>query len=270
MMAPTAPGMMPPTAPGMMPPTAPGMMPPTTPGAAPGSPPSASGINYVDVDCPLEALPKMGNIVGKVVDAESQAGISGATVVAIDVDRKEYRASTDGSGAFRIDGVKPGSVTLKADADKYLSHSESVDIKPREDSKPQIGMSAKPKQANVVIVNKEIVIKKQIHFETDSAVIKGDSSSLMEEIADVIQHNANIKRIEVQGHTDNTGTPDHNMQLSQARAESVKAWLTSHGVEGSRLEAKGYGATRPRVPNVTAANRAQNRRVQFVILEKAP
>ncbi len=260
--------------PGMLP--APGA-PPPAPGAAPGQPGQpgaqpgqlvAPGVNYVDIDCPLEALPKMGNIVGRVVDVDTGAAIVGASVVATDIEKKEFRATTDGSGAFRMDSVKPGSVTMKVEADKYLSHNESVDVKPREDAKPQIGLTARPKTANVVIQNKEIVIKKQIHFETDSAVIKGDSASLMEEITDVIQHNTNIRRIEVQGHTDNTGTPDHNLQLSQARSESVKAWLTSHAVDGSRLEAKGYGATRPRVPNVTAANRAMNRRVQFVILEQ--
>jgi outer membrane protein OmpA-like peptidoglycan-associated protein len=57
------------------------------------------------------------------------------------------------------------------------------------------------------------------------------------------------------------------MQLSDARANSVKSWLVGAGVDPNRLVPKGYGQTRPVAPNVTEANRARNRRVQFIILE---
>ena len=73
--------------------------------------------------------------------------------------------------------------------------------------------------------------------------------------------------MEIQGHTDNTGTREHNLQLSDARASSVKKWLVEAGVDTNRLVAKGYGQDRPIAPNVTAANRTRNRRVQFIILE---
>jgi outer membrane protein OmpA-like peptidoglycan-associated protein len=89
----------------------------------------------------------------------------------------------------------------------------------------------------------------------------------MEEIADLLQRSPGIKKVEIQGHTDNTGTREHNLQLSDARANAVKTWLVGAGIEGTRLVAKGYGQDRPLVPNVTAANRARNRRVQFIILE---
>jgi outer membrane protein OmpA-like peptidoglycan-associated protein len=262
-------GALPPTPgapPGALPaPGAPSATPPAAPSAAPGQP---TGPNYADVDCPLEALPKMGGIQGRVVDAESQAGIAGVTVVATDAAGKEFRATTDGSGGFKFEGVKPGTTKVKTEADKFFTHTESVEVKPREDSKPTISMSARPKAASVVVGAKEITIKKQIHFETDSAQIKGDSMQLMEEIADAIVKTPAIKKVEIQGHTDNTGTPEHNMQLSQSRADSVKAWLASHNVDSSRLDAKGYGQSRPRVPNVTAANRGMNRRVQFMITER--
>ncbi len=89
----------------------------------------------------------------------------------------------------------------------------------------------------------------------------------MEEIADILQHNTGLRKVEIQGHTDNTGTREHNQQLSDARASSVKTWLVAAGVDGSRLVPRGYGQDRPLAPNVTAANRARNRRVQFIILE---
>ena len=88
------------------------------------------------------------------------------------------------------------------------------------------------------------------------------------EIADTLIRHPEIRRVEVQGHTDNSGTPEHNKVLSEQRAEAVRAWLVQHGVAADRLVARGYGQEKPLVPNVTAGNRARNRRVQFIILEK--
>jgi outer membrane protein OmpA-like peptidoglycan-associated protein len=84
----------------------------------------------------------------------------------------------------------------------------------------------------------------------------------------VMQRTPNLKKVEIQGHTDNTGPRDHNLKLSEDRANAVRTWLTNAGVDGSRLVAKGYGQDRPLAPNVTPANKAKNRRVQFIILEK--
>jgi outer membrane protein OmpA-like peptidoglycan-associated protein len=211
----------------------------------------------------------MGNVTGKVFDADKQTPITGASVVLVDAEGRETRSTTDGSGQFRFDGVKPGAVQLKVEAEKYLRNSASAEVKPREDARAEIGLHVRPKQANVVVTKQEIVIKKQIHFETDSAVIKGDSNALLEEIADTIIATPDIKKVEIQGHTDNTGTADRNLKLSDDRANAVKSWLSSHGVDAGRLDAKGYGQTRPLVPNVTAGNRAMNRRVQLKITERA-
>ena len=102
----------------------------------------------------------------------------------------------------------------------------------------------------------------------DSAVILPESTGLLTEIADVLIKNPRIKRVEVQGHTDNTGTAERNKQLSEDRANAVVAWLTSHGVSSDRLVGRGYGQSKPIVPNVTAANRARHRRVQFIIVDQ--
>ena len=163
----------------------------------------------------------------------------------------------------------PGEIKVRTEAEKYLLNLDTGKIEPRKDAQLTINLNARPKRANVIVTQNQIIIRKQIHFETDSAVIQGDSTSLMEEIADVINRNEDIKLVEIQGHTDNTGTREHNQDLSDRRANSVKDWLTSHGIDASRLEAKGYGQTRPIAPNVTARNRARNRRVQFVIKDRS-
>jgi outer membrane protein OmpA-like peptidoglycan-associated protein len=128
----------------------------------------------------------------------------------------------------------------------------------------------RPKQGLVQVGKTEINIKQQVQFALDQAIILPESIPLLTEIADVLIHNPRIKRIEIQGHTDNSGTPDHNQTLSDQRADAVRSWLTSHGVTPDRLVAKGYGQSKPLVPNVTTANKAKNRRVQFIIMEQDP
>ena len=71
-------------------------------------------------------------------------------------------------------------------------------------------------------------------------------------------------KIEVQGHTDSTGVDSHNLVLSQARAAAVADYLSHHGAVAAQLSAKGYGASRPIMPNDTETGRAQNRRVELV------
>jgi OOP family OmpA-OmpF porin len=127
-----------------------------------------------------------------------------------------------------------------------------------------------PKKPSLVIVTeKEIKITQQIHFEFDRDIIRKESFPILDEVADVLKKNPKI-RIEIQGHTDNKGSPDYNKRLSDRRAASVLKYLTKKGVEASRLVSKGYGMERPMVPNNSDQNRALNRRVQFIRTEGTP
>jgi len=180
---------------------------------------------------------------------------------------KDQTATADGSGTFLFKDLSPGPVVVRADAAGYFAHTQPVEIRASEDARPTVQINKRPKAATVKVQGNEIRISKQVHFETDSAKIMGDSNSLLEEIADVLQRSPGIKKVEIQGHTDNTGSRERNQQLSDARAQSVKAWLVGAGIDSARLTAKGFGQDRPLAPNVTAANRTKNRRVQFIILE---
>lgn len=231
-------------------------------------PPPPSGPQFVDIDCELDALPRAGNILGTVKDASSAAAVSAAVVKATDSGGKEYAATSDGSGNFRIEGLPAGEVTLRVTADGYLTNVSSTEIRASDDSKLTLSLNKRPKVQKVKVQGNEIKLTDKILFETDSAKILGQSSSLLEEIADVFQRNPNISSVEIQGHTDNTGPREHNQKLSEARASSVRDWLVKAGVASSRMTPKGYGQDRPISPNVTEANKAKNRRVQFIILKK--
>jgi OOP family OmpA-OmpF porin len=121
----------------------------------------------------------------------------------------------------------------------------------------------------VVVTAHEIRITQQIQFEFNKATIKGDISfKILDEIVQILKDNPKIN-LEVQGHTDNVGSATYNERLSQSRADSVRAYLVGHGTDPARLVSKGYGLTKPLVPNTTDANRGLNRRVQFIRTEGA-
>ncbi len=121
----------------------------------------------------------------------------------------------------------------------------------------------------VVLTEKEIEINEQVQFEVDRAVIRPASNALLDQIAQVIKDHPEIKKMEIQGHTDNTGPKQHNKTLSGSRAEAVRKALLKRGVKENRLVAKGFGQENPLVENDSDANKAKNRRVQFKIIEKA-
>jgi OmpA-OmpF porin, OOP family len=120
----------------------------------------------------------------------------------------------------------------------------------------------------VMVRDKEISIGQEVEFEVDRSIIRPQSKELLDTVARVIKEHPEIARLEVQGHTDNTGNARHNKVLSAARAEAVKRALALRGVPERRLVAQGYGQEKPIADNDTDAGRARNRRVQFVILEK--
>jgi len=250
---------------------APAQLPPSQPPSAalPPPPPARAG-DDVQLDCPLVALPRVGTIVGKVRDADTNTPISNAIVKMVDAQKKESNGTSDQNGAFRLAELSPGEVQISIDAEGYLASTEKADVKPRQDSAVDLVLKKRPKNANVTVGKGEIFIKQQVQFLVDSATILPESNGLLTEIADVLIKNPRIKRVEVQGHTDNTGTPDHNKQLSNDRASAVVSWLASHGVAADRMSATGFGQSRPLVPNVTAGNRAKNRRVQFIIADQDP
>lgn len=102
-----------------------------------------------------------------------------------------------------------------------------------------------------------------ILFDIDKTNLKPESKKTLDEVAKLLQSDPTLK-LEVAGHTDNTGSADHNMELSSGRAAAVvDALVTSYGIDKSRLVAKGYGDTMPVAPNDTAEGRAKNRRVEL-------
>lgn len=116
----------------------------------------------------------------------------------------------------------------------------------------------------VIYDDGKFTVLDSIHFETGRADIKPESHGLLDQVAQMIKANPDIK-VRVEGHTDDTGPHDLNMRLSQERADSVRNYLVQKGVAPQRIRAVGYGPDKPIVKGTTDEARGKNRRVEFIV-----
>ena len=111
-------------------------------------------------------------------------------------------------------------------------------------------------------------VLKGIFFDHDQAVVKPESSAALDVIASYLQQNSNVN-VYIVGHTDNIGSEQHNMGLSKRRANAVVAKLSrEYGIQGSRLKAHGIGPLAPVTTNGSDEGRAENRRVEIVLMSR--
>ncbi len=103
----------------------------------------------------------------------------------------------------------------------------------------------------------------EVHFATASATLAGDSQAVLDQTAQALKDNPDWK-MRIVGHTDSTGSAPANDTLSQQRAQSVMAYLTSHGVGSNRLRVEAEGQHQPATTNATDTGRAENRRVELI------
>jgi OmpA-OmpF porin, OOP family len=127
-----------------------------------------------------------------------------------------------------------------------------------------------PRKYSLVSITKDrIEIKKQIKFATGSAKIVGaESEKILDEVGQALKDTPSIKKVRIEGHTDSVGDDAKNLKLSQNRANSVMAALIKRKVDPGRLEAVGFGETKPIASNSTVAGKAENRRTEFNIVEQ--
>jgi len=124
--------------------------------------------------------------------------------------------------------------------------------------------------AAVTVTTEAIRLDHRVQFATGSAEVRPESLGLLAQVAAALKAHPEIRKVRVDGHTDDVGDREQNVDLSLRRAERVVSILIDDGVAPARLEAKGFGPKVPLAPNVAEANRAQNRRVEFTILGDHP
>jgi len=169
--------------------------------------------------------------------------------------------SNSKTGKFLVSlpaGINYG-IAIKAD--KYLFYSENFDL---------------PKLSDYQLIDKEIDLKnicigctivlRNIFFDFGKSELRTESTTELNRIIQLMKDIPQIK-VEISGHTDNIGSETSNQKLSEDRAKAVVAHLVKNGIPATRLVFKGYGSSKPLAPNDTEANRQQNRRTEFKIIE---
>ncbi|MFZ5445652.1 MAG: OmpA family protein [Myxococcota bacterium] len=179
----------------------------------------------------------------------------------------EAKAQTPEGNAPAEVELPAGTYTITATAPGFLAQTRDVQVQAGGKLVVAFELQPAPKKVLVVFKGDKIEILQQVHFATGKSTILPESFGLLQQVVDAIITN-NVKRVRVEGHTDNRGVKAANQTLSEDRARAVKDYLVAQGIAADRLESVGYGDSKPIAPNLTARGRELNRRVEFIVLEK--
>jgi outer membrane protein OmpA-like peptidoglycan-associated protein len=198
---------------------------------------------------------------GRTIDALTKKPVEANIDIIDNANGKVIKTITTNSatGKFLISLNSGKNYGIAVKADGYLFHSENFDI---------------PQESAYQLINKEIELKnikigskialRNIFFETAKSTLKSESDAELARLVKLMKDVPGLK-VEISGHTDNTGSAKLNDQLSKDRAQAVVTYLIGKGIDKSRLTAAGYGSSDPIASNNSAEGRQQNRRVEFKI-----
>lgn len=202
---------------------------------------------------------------GVVINKTRNLPESGAEITVSNLTKKSLttKQSKAGDGTFLAQLEAESDFTVVGKKADYISNIEKVSTKGLNRSatlyvKLELGIEEAKVGQSIVLNN--------IYFETGKSLIKADYSTDLEKLIQFLNDNP-ATRLEIQGHTDNTGSVTLNNKLSQARAESVVKYLNLKGITLDRLTAKGYGQSKPITTNATEEGRQKNRRVEMKVIQ---
>jgi outer membrane protein OmpA-like peptidoglycan-associated protein len=197
----------------------------------------------------------------------SSAGKPVAATVTLKGPKEEQLALPPGAAAPAKLEVPAGQYTITVKAEGFLAQTREVQVSEGGELKLAFELAPEPTKSLVIVKEDKIQILQQVHFATGKATLLADSYPLLDQVVSAIVKN-DIKRVRIEGHTDNRGNALTNLRLSQTRAQAVADYLVKAGIDANRIEVNGYGGARPIAPNLTSTGRELNRRVEFVILER--
>ena len=172
----------------------------------------------------------------------------------------------EASPSFEME-PEPGEYLVEAESPGYLVRGTRIKLREGETTNYDFVLRPVPKVATAELGKSEVTIKQQIQFESAKAEILPVSFYILDEVIDLLIRNPQLKAVRIEGHTDDVGGPAFNQTLSESRAMSVQKYLVEHGVDAERLQAQGFGLSKPLSPNTSEAGRAKNRCVQFRIVQ---
>ncbi len=198
---------------------------------------------------------------GITIDALTSKAVEAKIEITDNSTGKQIQEFTTNSatGKFLLSLNSGRNYGIAVKADGYLFHSENFDI---------------PKNSEYNLVDKEIKLKnikigskialRNVFFDVGKSTLRSESNAELDRLVKLMKDVPGLK-VEISGHTDNTGSESMNQKLSEDRAKSVVQYLVGKGISAGRLQAAGYGSSRPVATNKSAEGRQENRRTEFEI-----
>lgn len=223
-----------------------------------------SNFEIFQIELPDELKPKPTVVVQGIVSNSKTNAPIGAVVLIEDINSGELisvNKSNSSSGEYLVVLPAGRNYSVSASSKGFFFYSQSFEI-PADTSYQEItnNIALEPieKGTKVVLNN--------IFFESGRAELKPISYVELNKAVDLLKDNATMV-IEIGGHTDNVGSDELNLTLSQKRADAVRQYMVLAGIEENRVRSKGYGETTPIADNNTPEGRSKNRRTEFEIVE---
>ncbi len=225
----------------------------------------SGGLDIYRFELPVEARPEKVIIVKGEVKDQNNEVVTEATVEITNAstnEKLEVKVNKDDGKYAAVVAVKENDdVVVAVKKPEHMVETKLFTIK--EDSKPVVKETLKVRE---IKVNEPYVIN-DILFATASFELTKHSKAVLDQFVKFLNDNPTFKAA-IHGHTDDEGNDQKNLTLSDNRANAVKEYISSKGIEGSRLTSKGFGETKPKVKNDSEVNRALNRRTEFIIAGK--
>lgn len=223
----------------------------------------------------LSKIRPLKQINGVVVDCETKQPLVGVSIAVVNNSKTVYNQITDAAGSYAFTATDFEDYTTSGSLTGYTANQVSTNA---------IKDDAIINQSlNVLCLNKikdtpvyippvdTIVVMDNIYFEFNKATLLKESYEAIDNQIITMMNKYSTMVVEIGGHTDSQGSDEYNLKLSQARAESVKNYLITKGIAAERVEAKGYGESKPVAPNTingkdNPEGRKKNRRTEFKVL----
>jgi len=185
-----------------------------------------------------------------------------ATVSFKDPNMKELKVKSDQDGYYELILPEEGKYMIRAIKEGFLNLSDSLEVFEYNSDEGLF------KELLLIPIEIGVTVRlNNIFFDLDKTTLGTESFPELDRVVELMNQNPTLE-IEIAGHTDNSGSDEYNLNLSQGRSEEVRNYIIQQGISENRIVAKGYGETRPEVSNDTVEGRQQNRRVEFTVLSK--
>lgn len=244
---------------------------------------SADDVDIYSVDLPLYVMPEqIVSVKGQLLDAKTGEPISAKIIYERLSDGKELGISLSDSSTGNYELLLPAGEIygIRAEANGYISENQNLDLTNWKDgdkkidhedfSLKSIDDEDKPleKDLELVPIEKDAVVTlNNVFFDFDNADLKSESKPELNRLVETLTTRSTMI-IEVDGHTDSTGSEDYNLILSERRAKAVANYLIQQGVDTDRVIVKYFGESQPVTTNSTQESRRKNRRVEFKIMNE--